>query len=128
MKTRLTAGQLESNLSQFYGTENYYKHWTGAIVYTDGVKYLGENAGLHGCYWLIDAIASYQNSRRTEPFQVWILKVLVDETGRRSAVLTMQEDTNTPILIKQKIEGTDFQLDEIKLYLIDKVLLLTSEY
>jgi len=41
MKTRLTAGQLESNLSQFYGTENYYKHWTGAIVYTDGVKYLG---------------------------------------------------------------------------------------
>ena len=45
----------ESDLSQFIGTENYYRHWTGHGVYTDGVKYLAEKAG---AYWLIDAILS----------------------------------------------------------------------
>ncbi len=103
-------------LNQFTGTENYYKHWLGK-VYTDGVKYMAEKAG---AYWLLDAIFSY---RRKEPFQVWILKVKDSQ-----AVLTMQEDTDAPVLVKQEIKYTDFPMDEIKLYLIDGVLLLTSEY
>ena len=38
-----TKEKLEEGLSQFYGTENYYKHLSGKL-YTDGVQYLAKNA------------------------------------------------------------------------------------
>ena len=105
-------------LKQFTGTQNYYKHWTGRLRWTDGVQYVAENAG---AYWLIDAIASY---RRTEHFQIWELKKHKDN----SAVLTMREDTGQPAKVRQEIPYTDFPLDSIKFYKIDGVLLLPSEY
>ena len=108
----------ESDLNQFVGTENYYRHWTRQGVYTDGVQYLAEQAG---AYWLIDAIFSH---RRREAFQVWTLK----KNDDNSAILTMQEDSGEPAKVRQTIPFTDFPLDQIKLYLIDSVLLLTSEY
>ncbi len=107
----------QNDLKQFTGTEHYYKHWFGGYVYTDGVKYTEE---VGKCSWLINAIFSY---RRTEPFQIWTL----DKIGSK-AVLTMKEDSNTPELVRQEIGYTDFPIDSIKLYLIDKVLLLPSEY
>lgn len=109
---------MKLELEQFTGTENYYKHPLSKCVYTDGVKYLADQAG---AYWLIDAIFSY---RRTEPFQVWKLMVIEDT----SALLTMQEDSDRPILVSQNIEYTDFPEPEITIYLIDGVLLLPSEY
>ena len=104
-------------LNQFTGTENYYRHWIGGYVYTDGVKYLAE---VGKCYWLIDAVFSY---RRSEPFQIWSL-----EAKDNKAVLTMVEDTGRPELVRQEIGYTDFPLDYVKFYLIDGVLLLPSEY
>ena len=88
------------------------------IVFTDGVKYMAE---VSGSYWLIDVVASY---RRKEPFQIWELKVKPD----KSCVVTMREDTGQPTKVRQEIPYTDFPLESIKLYLIDNVLLLTSEY
>ena len=114
METKIS----ESDLNQFIGTENYYRHWTRCGVFTDGVQYLAKQAG---AYWLIDAVFSY---RRREPFQVWTLK----KNDDNSAVLTMQEDSGEPAKVRQKIPFTDFPLNRIKLYLIDSVLLLTSEY
>ena len=105
------------DLEQFTGTENYYKHLFSGWCYTDGVKYLAEKSQ---AYWLIDAIFSY---RRKEPFQVWTLT----KEGSK-AVLTMVEDTDLPEKVRQEIPYTDFPLASIKLYLIDKVLLLPSEY
>ena len=114
---------LSAELGQFIGTTNYYKHWLG-IKYTDGVQYLAEKVG---AYWLIDAIASY---KRSEPFQVWTLAQGPDGKG---AVLSMVEDTGQPVKVSQDIPFTDFPFNElpepmIKLYLIDGVLLLPSEY
>ena len=107
---------IQAELRQFTGTENYYKHWLGN-VYTDGVKYLAEKCQ---AYWLLDAIFSYH---RKEQFQVWTLKVKDNK-----AVLEMREDTGEPIKVRQEIKYTDFPLEEIKLFLIDGVLLLTNEY
>src|SRR3990167_6373010 len=106
----------ESDLDQFTGTEQYYKHWLG-INYTDGVKYLAERAG---AYWLIDLIAS---SHRKEPFQVSRL-----EKTDKGWLATMKEDSDQPVLVRQEIEYSDFPLNEIELWLIDGVLLLKSEY
>ncbi|MBI9016289.1 MAG: hypothetical protein JEZ07_03400 [Phycisphaerae bacterium] len=115
----LSKKAIENGLVQFTGTEQYYKNEVlGPMVYTDGVKYLHESAD---CYWLLVTISSY---RRTEPFQLWELKV----QENRSAILTMKEDSGEPYLVNQKIPFTDFPLDEIKFYLIDGVLLLPSEY
>jgi hypothetical protein len=110
--------RFEEGLTGFYGTEAYHKLTLTPLNCTDGVKYLAENGN---CFWLIEAIASY---RRKEPFQVWKLKV----GDRQSAVLTMREDTDSPVLVEQKFDWTDFPLPEIKLWLIDGVLLLPSEY
>lgn len=106
-----------SDLKQFTGTEHYYKHWLGRLVYTDGVAFLAENAK---AYWLLDAIASYN---RKEEFQVWDLVV---DGGK--AVLTMKEDTGQPLAVRQEIKYTDFPMDHVKLYLKDGVLMLPSEY
>jgi len=112
-----TAEEIKVELVQCIGTQHYYKHWTGFFNYTDGVKILAEFAE---CHWLIDAIASY---RRIEPFQVWELQV-----NKKSAVLTMKEDSGLPVVVKQEIEYTDFPLDNMTLWLIEGVLILPSEY
>lgn len=103
----------KSELNQFSGTEHYYKHLFGRLVYTDGVQYLAENAG---AYWLIDAIASYQGSKQLstpslKEFQLWELK----KVGK-SAILTCKADSGVKPAVSQEIEFTDFPLDEIKLY------------
>jgi len=119
--------RLEQSLAQCTGTQQYYKHWANSMLYTDGIKTLQDEAM---CGWLIDAIASYQGDRRVVgvPFQLWVLKVEKD----KSASLTMRQDSDTPILIEQKFDYTDFPLEEMKLYLIDdgenKVLILPNEY
>jgi len=126
----LTMEGLQRELNGFCGTECYYRHFTGGR-FTDGVKHLADRAG---AYWLIDAIFSYQSEQkiRAIPFQIWTLKVLRSELGKNKnepmAVLEMNEDTGEPLKVSQKIPYTDFPEGEIKLYLIDSVLLLPSEY
>ena len=110
---------LIEKLEQFTGTEHYYRHWLG-FKYTDGIKYLADEAK---CHWLLDAIGSYQPKHKNIPFQLWILKV-----DKKKGILTMQEDSGKKFLVTQKIKYTDFPLDKIELYLIEGVLLLTSEY
>jgi hypothetical protein len=126
MKTLEQKGQkLRGVLAHCTGTERWYEHWTGRLHYTDGVYLMAETAGAH---WLIDLVASYN---RQEPFQVWTLRV--DRSAKREidepmAVVTMQEDSNQPIKVTQGFGYTDFPVDEFKLYLIDGILLLPSEY
>lgn len=121
MKTIDTA-ELEAGLQNFHGTSQYYKSTFFGGRHTDGVQYLAEKAG---AYWLIDAVFSYQ---RKEAFQVWTLDVKTDAVGRKSATLTMREDKDAPVLVKQEIEYTDFPLASMELWLIDGVLILPSEY
>ena len=111
------AAEIRNGLAHCYGTENYWKNAALNFQYTDGVKYLHESCE---AYWLLTAISSY---RKTEPFQIWELV-----KNGNTAVLTMKEDSDQPELVNQKIPFTDFPLEGIKLYLIDGILLLTSEY
>lgn len=111
----------KENLSRFYGTENYHKLPFFKTLLTDGVAYLMEN----GASWLVTDILSYQTHEKVKDmqFQVWTLKVK-DQKGE----LTLREDTDEPIIIKQNYTYTDFPMGEIKLFVIDNVMLLTSEY
>ncbi|QDR79607.1 DUF6876 family protein [Sporomusa termitida] len=104
-------------------TENYYKvsPIPGFPVITDGVLVLTEAAD---CYWLLDVIGSYQNNTKLDKnFQVWTLNV---NTENNSAVIRGYNDTT--LIVTQQIPCTDFPPEEVKLYLIDGVILLPSEY
>jgi len=114
----LSVPQITAGLAQCIGTGQYWKNGLLSFQYTDGVKFLHESCE---AYWLLFAIARH---KRKEPFQLWELKV----NENHSAVLTMKEDDGQPNLVEQHIQFTDFPLDSIKLYLIDGVLLLPSEY
>ncbi|KJH70248.1 DUF6876 family protein [Aliterella atlantica] len=112
-----------ANLDRFHGTERYYSHWLG-IKLTDGAFYLQEN----GAAWLVDAIASHQTKKllsdpMLKAIQFWTLTVNPDN----SALLRCDRDEGDTALT-QEIPFTDFPLSEIKLYLVEKVLMLPSEY
>lgn len=115
---------LERDLAQFCGSEDRWKHWTGRIMYTEGVKFLAERAG---AFWLIDLVASHQTAQlRKEEFQVWTLRV--DRSKAPMAVATCRADTDEPVLVRQEIDHTDFPLPSIRLWLVGDVLMLPSEY
>ena len=126
-ETKTTAAKLLEGLAHCHCSETAYRHWTAKITYTEGVKYLAEEAG---AYWLIDVVASYQNERviTQNPdlvhFQLWELAVHED----KSATVTMRADSDQPAIVTQEIEFTDFPLDHVTLYVCGGMLLLPSEY
>jgi len=105
-------------LYQFTGSQYIYQYI--GFKFTDGVKYLAEKGG---AFWFLDIISSYQIELKNVDFQIWGLKINKNKSGTITCT-----DLNEKRLIKQKIEYTDFPLDTIKLYLINGVLILTSEY
>lgn len=110
-------------INQAHGSDAYHKFspFPGFPVATDGVIALAEAAG---CFWLLDIIGSYQTDKRLDTsFQVWKLEV---NLGDCSAIVRGFNDTE--LIITQEIHFTDFPLDEVKLYLMDGVILLPSEY
>jgi hypothetical protein len=114
-----------STLAQFTGTGVWYRHaLVKRITYTEGVKYVADQAG---AYWLLDEIVVAQFGNQdvlNEPFQIWKLKV---DQAAHSAVLTV-EDGNYKELFRKKFEFTDFPADEITFWFTDDVILLPSEY
>jgi len=126
------AAEIQAALSHFHGSETFYRHWTGKLIYTEGVKYLADTAE---CHWLIDAIASHQptccKDMMLADFQVWYLLLEGQDAvpwipvKANGAILTCwrdtpEEDSLPPI--RQNIEFSDFALPQIKLYVSMGVL------
>jgi hypothetical protein len=113
-----------ADLSQFTGTENWYRHGINRrVLFTDGARYLADTAGAH---WLLDEIAiiqPYDKRVAAEEFQLWILRVTPDAKATLSC-----EDGNGNAVFTKEIPFTDFPLPEIKLYFTNNTILLPSEY
>lgn len=114
----------QNDLNQFCGSDQLHAHWLRAFVFTDGVKYLADKGN---AYWLLDTIASHQPALlRQNPmladFQSWKLTVT-----DRKGILYCGVDGDKLVEV-QKIPFTDFPLPQVQLFLIDKILLLPSEY
>ncbi len=111
-----------------HSSEDRYRHWTKALVYTQGVAEMAEIAG---AYWLIDLIASHQHKPkvRAERLQMWTLAVN-PQTRKAGVVCSHDIEDGEPygILATQNIPYCDFPLASFKLYLADGVLMLPSEY
>ena len=117
-----TASEIKSELLQFSGTTQYYRHLLG-VLYTDGIHYLAESCS---CYWLLDLIVSWQTHQKVRVQEFQVVKLRVDEKNR-TAVVTI-EDGNDNVIITQKIVYTDFPLDKIDIFFCDNVMYLPSEH
>ena len=118
---------IKRQLKEFHGTAEYHKHLfpgKSPIILTDGCKYVRDACN---AFWLFDAILSYQCEKILKGinFQIWELKRLKKDL---SWLLTCREDSDKKPIIKQSIEFSDFPVDYIKIWVIDKVALLPSEY
>jgi len=115
---------IKADLSQFSGSENWYRHGINRkVLFTDGAKYVADEGG---AYWLLDEIAIVQPHNKAvaaEEFQVWKLTVRPD----RTATLTC-DDGNGRVVFTKEIEFTDFQLDTITLWFANNTIYLPSEH
>ena len=129
--TRKSPEELAQDLTCYSGLNLYTPYGLGISHLTEGVKYLAQQAQ---CYWLLDAIGSYQgelakhHDERLQCLQFWRLKVNADQ----SAVLTCVADSGEPPAVTQEIAWTDFPLPEIDIWVgveeKTKIALLPSEY
>ena len=121
LKEKEEVKNLNDNFRMCVGSENCYK-CLGGNYYTDGIKEMAER---YKAYWLIDVVMSYQSGKiKGVPFQVW--EIVTDNSFR--AVVEMKEDTDQLFLVRQKIPYTDFPEGTFKMYFINNILLLPSEY
>jgi hypothetical protein len=113
----------QSTLSQFTGTERYYRISRRHLL-TDGTKYLAEHAE---CFWMMDAISSHLMEIGTAD---WF--VIVKTSVKNAKALMVYEDGNGYEHARQEIPYTDFPLKEITLYACwdgeHWVIMLPSEY
>lgn len=114
--------QLKHGMTQFTGTEHYYRHALGRMKYTDGVKFFAENAG-GGAYWFLDIVGTELiRFQQSEPF---ISIGLNAKDGKADISAT---DGNGNVLWARAIGFTDCPGGEWDFYLIDEILLLAGEY
>lgn len=122
MANKMEPEELLTALANFTGTTQWYRNpLFPAYTYTDGVKFLAEQAG---AYWLIDYVFSNQllPEIQGQVFQVWKIYTANDQATVKV------DDGNGNILKEFKIPYTDFPLEEFTLYFTDNVLLLVREY
>ena len=128
---RLDSTELSSALSQFTGTEQWYRHpLNKRMLYTDGIRYFAKNGGEIGAYWLLDKTALEicpLLDRTNQAFDV--VSVIVNLDHSADIIVT---DGNEEPLLRLDINFTDLQNGEWRFYLIEdgdhRVMLLPSEY
>ena len=119
--------QWAQQLSQFSGTDHYYKIMPNVLM-TDGAKFVADNGG---AYWLMTDLAVHC-AELTEKETFIVATLQVTRTATSSHAILKLDDGNDNILVEQIIEYTDFPLDEIKLYACYNgdmwVIMLPREY
>lgn len=111
-----------SHLTYFTGSERMWEHRTiaGKLLLTDGCNFIREKCEAR---WLFDLLFSHQKDLKEQEFQCWTLRRTEGNT-----FVAICDDGDGKELIKQMIPFSDLVLDEIKIWVIDGVCLLPSEY
>lgn len=111
-----------SELAQFNGTETWYRDRLSGILYTEGVQYISDK----GAHWFIsDTLINI--SMLPELSNQDFLHIQVKKTEETKAVYTI-DDGNNNILYKQEIPFTDLNVEKLRLFFSNNVLMLPSEY
>lgn len=119
----MEAAELRSALRSFRRINAYHEHWSG-LRFTNGVKFLVENAKAH---WIVDVIALLQPKALRDPalreFQLWELFA-----GPRRTVRIVCSRDSEDAAFNQEIGHIDFPLGYVRLYVARGGILLPSEH
>lgn len=126
----MSALALLDELSQFTGTEQYYKHWLNKrMVITDGVRHFVTNAG-GGAYWFIDILATEVFPKHK--LSRFLSVVMTVKDNHAKIKVTNGNESPKDVLFKKEVEYTDCPEGEWKFFMIldddMSVVLLPSEY
>ena len=124
--SKVSTEELENLLSNFYGTEHYYKVSPfSSILITDGVKAFADKCE---CYWLFTDFIMPECTMVSHISNFLVVEVKVTKTGM--CTITAKEDTDMPPLFtkKQRDICNIIPKGTHKFYCIDNILLLPSEY
>lgn len=128
MSTRRNHSQLIEDLKRFTGSPIVFKVPLLNTRYTEGIQYLAQKT--HS-YWMItDTSLIAKKLMKKSHFVCIDFKRLAKEEQQRlgyEAEITYS-DGNRSVFLTQPYEYTDFPLDYLRLYFIDSILLLPSEY
>ena len=124
----IQANELEQNLQQYSGSERFYSIPLIGTRYTEGIKYLAEEAN---CYWLITDASVIAKSLMNQSYFITIdferLSEKDQEANGCEAKLKYC-DGNDNLFEVHRYNVTDFPLDELRLFFVDGCLMLPGEY
>lgn len=126
MKTQVNKKKAE--LQHFYGSELCYKIPLLGIKITESINYF---ANATECFWLItDVSVIAKNLSKKSQFITIDFKRLSEKKKLKmqcEAVINYS-DGNGNIFETHKYNITDFPLDELRLFYVNGILMLPSEY
>jgi hypothetical protein len=113
---------LYRKLRRFTGEEGCHPHSSGAFIYTEGVRFLMEQAEVA---WFVDLIAALQPRALEDPalrnFQLWEMHFV-----RGGAVAVCSRDSDD-VAFRRWLPGAHEALPYVRLYLTAAVLHLPTE-
>lgn len=114
--------EFSAQILSFTGSTKRWKDQTpfGEIVLSEGCKFLRER---EESKWLFDLMQSHQTHLKDEEFQEWI----TERISEKEFMVTCT-DGDDKTFATQKIQYSALPLDELKIWLVEGVYLLPSEY
>ena len=127
---KISPAEFERSLAGFFGTSNYYEHKVTdnlKLLLTDGCDFVREAANAR---WLFDEILFNQPRPEIKAldFQVWVLWFDKDNDDDEGFWVLRCEDGNYNTVLVQMIVDSDFPIKEFRLFVVDGVAMLPSEY
>jgi len=121
----ITSKELENVMSNYYGTENYYRHPLIGITYTDGVQAFAENAG---AYWFITDLGLFvREAIKKDPKEDMFSVHLIVKDGKADMVF---RNCDNKEVYKKHYDFTDCPDGDwiFYYYVEDRILIWHGEY
>lgn len=119
--TATRAADIVQVLAHCTGTEHWYRHpLNRSCLYTDGAKTF---ATMAGAYWFLDIMATEVVTRQHEHEFIAVTLAVADSKATITA-----DDGNGNVFWTRAIEFTDCPQGDWKFYVMNKTVLVPSEY
>ena len=114
-----------TELSKFYGSTHYYTIPMFKSKITEGVKYIMDN----GYAWFVTDALAIIDYKLSEKYEFLVVELKVDRKNK-TAIMRIKYDDGRKIRVvfKQRYSYTDAEVDYLKLYWVDGILMLNYEY
>ena len=122
-----TAAQLREFIAQANGFEKHYRHALSGMSFSEGVKFVADEAG---AYWLVDLIliaSKFEHLQgKCEGLEFW---TLTTKDGKGELICTDggMDGCEANVVYSETIPFTDFPLEEFELYNDGGILCLPGE-